>query len=82
MGMLDALLSRRALLSAGGLAVGLFVLAGVIGAIWGQHPDNGFVDAVGAIVWFGWMIAALVTVLLSVTALVRRATAGSSAAER
>lgn len=76
MNLLDALLSRRTLFAVAGVGVALFIGAAVIAGIWGQHPSNGTADAIGTLCWFGWMVAALVLVVLSVAALVRRGMGG------
>jgi len=80
--MVEMVLSRRALISVAAVAVGLFAIAALIAAIWGNPPSNVALDLVGAIAWFGWMVAALVLVVLSVAAIVRRATVGGKPVER
>ena len=80
-GFINAVLSRRALISVAVVAAVLFTLAAMIAAIYGNPPDNDAIDLVGAVAWFGWMIAALVLVVLSVVAIIRRATAAREAAE-
>jgi hypothetical protein len=71
-GFANAALSRRALIGVAAIAAGLFVLAGLIAAIFGNPPSNDVIDVVGAIAWFGWMVAALVLVALCAAALIRR----------
>lgn len=76
MNPIDVLLSRRSLFTVAGIGVALFLGSAIIAAIWGQHPDNDVADVLGSVCWFGWMIAALVLVVLSIAALVRRGSAG------
>ncbi|MGE3233526.1 MAG: hypothetical protein AB7O78_07345 [Thermoleophilia bacterium] len=76
MNLIDTLLSRRALIAVAGVGVALFIGAAIIAGIWGQHPSNDAADVIGSICWFGWMVAALVLVVLSVAALVRRSLGG------
>ena len=73
-GLAQTVLSRRVLIGVAVLAFGLFALAGLIAAIFGNPPSNDAIDVVGSIAWFGWMVAALVLVVLCVAALVRRGT--------
>ena len=78
-GLAQTVLSRRVLIGVAVLAFGLFALAGLIAAIFGNPPSNDAIDVVGSIAWFGWMVAALVLVVLCVAALVRRGTRAASA---
>lgn len=73
-GFINKVLSRRALIGVAVVAGALFALAGLIAAIYGNPPSNDAIDLIGAIAWFGWMLAALVLVVLSVAAIIRRAT--------
>lgn len=80
-GFINAVLSRRALIGVAVVAAVLFTLAGVIAAVYGNPPDNDAIDLVGAVAWFGWMIAVLSLVVLSAAAIIRRATAARRTVE-
>jgi heme/copper-type cytochrome/quinol oxidase subunit 2 len=79
-GFINAALSRRALIGVAVVAAALFTLAAMIAAIYGNPPDNDAIDLVGAVAWFGWMIAVISLVVLSVAAIIRRSAAARKTA--
>ncbi len=74
-GLLTAALSRRTLIGVAVVAAALFLLSGLIAAVYGNPPSNDAIDLIGSIAWFGWMVAVLVLVVLSAVAIVRHAAA-------
>lgn len=67
-------LSAKVLMTLGAVVLALFVISGVIASKYGQHAE-GTAGAIGAVTWFGFLIGALVLVVLSIVALASRAVA-------